>query len=330
MLNDVDEDTPIKERVSLGTRETILRWHPGFLRRPEPLRTECIDWLLNRWENLEINDIQLRDEVSFNIVRVKKYDNHSENWKLFHDTTHNRYIKVYSKRIWETPQFKPIHNMYKRLFFAYLNEHKVNKILPDILFMSKNYIGLEWLGTEDNWKKCEASDFISTGPDGATVTQSAINAARNLQKIHLSSCEYFKKHMQQDDYRAWRECLVAAGLDGYKPVEVISDVDINQHKLHIGSHNFWPRDFVTRINPETQTPEIRFIDFENLQINDATQNNNWYHKYKISLKSLYLQHYTPQSKINKKYQEDNEPLKSNEFIATYVFQDTTISERIVV
>jgi hypothetical protein len=326
-----EEASLLKQRTDYranSTRENILRWHPALLRRPEPLRTECINWLRDRWENLEINDEQLNDELKdITVVRMKKYDNHSENWKLFYDSANKRYIKVYSKKIWTTiPQLKPLKGMFERLLFPFLDQNRTSEILPQILFMTENYIGLEWLSSDEGWRVCKEEDFVRGVLNTGIVTPQATNAARCLQKFHLASHDYFKKNLKSEDYKTYRDCRIAAQADHHEYGEDFSNLTDSQHKLYVGSHNFWPRDFVTRVDPTTGNPVIRFIDFENLQISDATENNYWYHKYKISTKSLYLQHYTQHVQLIKKQVGDTGPLKDNQFLTMYVYKDTIINK----
>jgi hypothetical protein len=310
-----------------ATRENMLKWHPYLLRRPEPLRTECIDWMRDRWDILEIDDNQLKSEVDFHVVRIKKYDNYSENWKLFYDKTNNRFIKVYSKKIWTTrPQTRPFLRLFNQFMFPYLDENRATGILPEILFMSENYIGLEWLSEDDGWSICKEDDFVRSVFNASIITKPAIDAARKLQRLHLSSCEYFKDNMNQSDVKLYIDAREAAQADQHEYGESFNSLNDDEHKLYIGSHNFWPRDFVTRIDPDTGHTVIRFIDFENLQICNATKNNYWYHKYKISTKSLYLQHYTQHVQIIKKHIGSTGPINENQFLATYIHNDTVINK----
>lgn len=310
-----------------ATQENMLRWHPALLRRPEPLRTECIEWMRGRWEILEINDDQLKSEVDFEIVRFKKYDNYSENWKIFYDKTNKRFIKVYSKKVWTSmPQSKPFRGLIDRVMFSYFNTNRVSGIMPDILFVSENYIGLEWLSRDDGWKVCQEKDFVTSVLGASIVTKAAIAAARTLQQFHLSSYEYFKDNMVPGDVKAFIDAREAAQADHHEYGESFASLSEDDHKLYIGSHNFWPKDFVTRIDPITEQPVIKFIDFENLQISNATKNNYWYHKYKISTKSLFLQHYTQHVQVIKKHIGESGPLNENQFLAMYVHNDTIINK----
>jgi hypothetical protein len=338
---DWDEAVLLKTKSDyrkMSTRENLLRWHPQLIGMDEPLQTKCVEWYQNRWDILDIDDKLLKSEVGFNIARVNSYNHYSENWKLFYDSTNKRYIKVYSKKIWSTvPTQIEIKTAINNIFFRYLSflskrRKRIPNAIPNILFVSKNYIGVEWLGAEDGWRVCTEEDFVTKILGACIVKKPALEIARNIQKLHLDSSKFFmdrvhKPHFAgKNFFETWRKIRLEAAADRHEYGQDMSHLTNSEHRFYIGSHNYWPKDFVIRTDPTTGVETIRFIDVENLIINDATDQGYWYHKYKISTESYYIKHFAQHVQTIKKHQTDNGPLSENQFLATYIYKDIEINK----